>query len=265
VANIKRLSESAWSGRGHHAQSNCSFTTAISLQKRESIDLFNNRVFCAPNGSILEQLLEGFFEEDRKGRVECHADDRTVREINPGEDGAQEFFALVERESAMQVSQRAGHFRGKPSLSKPWNDKSDLRPAKEHEPEALDYSLAQQGQGPQGVAHLLAIVGPDTMWPESGSQSRRDTAKGLDLMIMLINIPDSKIYWTQPQDLPLTILEANDLRFHANTPCEEVFVITVASRDKDISGRTWKDLATISGHEKEGLADIGGKARVVPE
>src|SRR5580692_7714164 len=64
----------------------------VSTGERQAVDLFENLLLCAPNGMILEQLAQGFVKEQRERRVERHANDGTIGDLDPAEDSTQQVF-----------------------------------------------------------------------------------------------------------------------------------------------------------------------------
>lgn len=56
-------------------------------------------------------------------------------------------------------------------------------------------------------ASYLAVVGPNTIWPGTACRKLVDVNDTRSQTLMLLEVPDSKIFWSEPQDLTLVDLK----------------------------------------------------------
>jgi hypothetical protein len=51
------------------------------------------------------------------------------------------------------------------------------------------------------LTSYLAVVGPDTVWPESGTVRPQDVTNGLRNTLMVVEVGNSDVHWMEPRDL----------------------------------------------------------------
>jgi hypothetical protein len=84
----------------------------------------------------------------------------------------------------------------------PWNSPANQAVAGD---DSLQRMFCWPEESYFGTATYLAVVGPNTLWPEQGEV--RGEGAALD-RLLLVEYPESKIPWTQPRDLTVAEVEA---------------------------------------------------------
>lgn len=51
------------------------------------------------------------------------------------------------------------------------------------------------------LTSYLAVVGPETVWPESGGVRPQDLTSGLRTPLMVVEVGNSDVHWMEPRDL----------------------------------------------------------------
>jgi len=51
------------------------------------------------------------------------------------------------------------------------------------------------------MTSYVAVVGPETAWPESGTTSIRDITDGTSTTLLIVEVANSGIHWMEPRDL----------------------------------------------------------------
>lgn len=55
-----------------------------------------------------------------------------------------------------------------------------------------------------GITNYVAVVGPETMWPQHDSVTFRDVTDGNIRTILVVEVANSGIHWAEPRDLHVT-------------------------------------------------------------
>jgi hypothetical protein len=104
------------------------------------------------------------------------------------------------------------------------------------------------------TTNILAVVGPETVWPANGKRTLEDLQDGQPNTILVVENEGAGIHWMEPRDLAF-----QNMDFHVNHPagisCRHLDPL-VSSADgdikplqKDITPATVRALLTINGHE----------------
>lgn len=83
-------------------------------------------------------------------------------------------------------------------LNEPWDSPHNKQL---HDQRPAIYGHSYVGDTVPGEAHILALVGRDTIWPEQHSAKNSDIHDGLSNSIMLMEYSQSEINWMEPRDL----------------------------------------------------------------
>jgi prepilin-type processing-associated H-X9-DG protein len=51
------------------------------------------------------------------------------------------------------------------------------------------------------MAHYVAIVGTETMWPDGGTTDPRKVSDGTSMTFLVVEVANSGIHWMEPRDL----------------------------------------------------------------
>ena len=84
-------------------------------------------------------------------------------------------------------------------FSQPWDSQLNLMLAQQI-PSAYVCPKDQTAKFSQETSYMV-VVGPQTMFPESGSVSKSQVTDGLAGTILVVEVAETGIGWTQPQDL----------------------------------------------------------------
>lgn len=82
------------------------------------------------------------------------------------------------------------------NFDEPWNS-----PHNKSVLEAVQIFRCNWDSESRFITDFFAVVGPDTAWPEHGSSTFKDLKDGTSQTILLIQIPDTDIVWSEPVDV----------------------------------------------------------------
>lgn len=88
-------------------------------------------------------------------------------------------------------------------FNEPWNSQHNQKLADEAEHFFRCRTARDLEPGSKFTTHYVAVVGPDTAWPERGKTCLNDFGDGTANTVMLVEIADSDIHWMEPRDLSL--------------------------------------------------------------
>jgi type II secretory pathway pseudopilin PulG len=91
------------------------------------------------------------------------------------------------------------------NVAEPWNGPNN---SKLGAPMPAVYRSPFQRSGSTQFTSYVAIVGPDTMWPEKPYIDFADVTDGMSNTLLVVEISHSDIHWMEPRDLPFDELEA---------------------------------------------------------
>lgn len=136
-------------------------------------------------------------------------------------------------------------------FTEPWNSPHN-RELESRMPNA--YAFSGTGMRGNTTTNVLAVTGPETMWPGRGKATFDDVKDGQDHSIMFVENDGSGIHWMEPRDL---VFEEMDFTLNspAGVSCNHLTpnVATVSGYvkrlDKDITTATLRALFTINGRE----------------
>lgn len=114
---------------------------------------------------------------------------------------------------------------------------------------------------PRGETNYLAVVGPQTIWPESKGTKLADVADGMSNTLLVVEAHGSGIHWMEPRDLhvvqmPAAISAPQGMGIsgpHGRSGAEANVALVDGSTERlnrDTSGETLRGLLTIAGGEK---------------
>lgn len=67
------------------------------------------------------------------------------------------------------------------------------------------------GSDASPCTNYLAMIGPDTMWPETAAVSEKDIVDGPASTLLLVEVANSGVHWMEPRDL-----RTGELRLQVN-------------------------------------------------
>lgn len=159
-------------------------------------------------------------------------------------------------------------------FAEPWNGPHNSRlleecPAVFHCPEAGHQNpLATSYVAPDPSAtNYVAVVGDATLWPESRSVGFRDIKDGTSNTIMLVEVADSDIHWTEPRDLSfdravvgINVDKRHEISSYHNGSAYFAFVDgSVRDLSDKMSPAILKAILTIAGGETIDEANLVGR------
>jgi hypothetical protein len=110
----------------------------------------------------------------------------------------------------------------------PWNSPHNLALAT-----ALPiFCCPKQSDEPSAMTNYLAVVGEQTCWPGADSRSLDEIIDGPQDTILLVEVADSGILWTEPRDLFFEQLQLDEAAPINNRPSSHhpaVFLVAVAN------------------------------------
>jgi hypothetical protein len=86
-------------------------------------------------------------------------------------------------------------------FSQPWDSPSNLALAKRFFPRV--FRCPNDTSASENTTSYVAVVGPETAWPAPNSSQESDFKDGLSQTVLLVEVANSGILWTEPRDLTL--------------------------------------------------------------
>ncbi len=95
-------------------------------------------------------------------------------------------------------------------FTKPWNSEANLRLA-----DKMPEFFAFHGEYEPGMTttNYLAVVGPQTLWPEDNVRSIDEVTDASSTTVMLVENHGQEVHWMEPRDL-----EYETMEFVVNSP-----------------------------------------------
>ena len=87
-------------------------------------------------------------------------------------------------------------------LTGPWDGPKNQKLATGSLDDLL-FHCPSSSERPTGKTNYLVVTGPGTLFPGGKQVSLKDVKDGLDNTILLVEVADSDIFWTEPRDLTL--------------------------------------------------------------
>lgn len=139
-------------------------------------------------------------------------------------------------------------------FSEPWNSPHNQKLGAN-----MPFVYAFKGVESSGntMTNILAVTGPETMWPEKGGITFQDVKDGMDDSLMFVENDGAGIHWMEPRDLLF-----EEMNFTLNSPAgvsskhlePQVSTIQgyVKRLNKELAPATLRALFTINGQERLG-------------
>jgi Tfp pilus assembly protein PilE len=94
-------------------------------------------------------------------------------------------------------------------FNEPWNGPNNSKLSKNHAffKSCPRFFRCPSDGSPKKMTSYVAVVGPNTMWPDSLYFRMADLVDGMSRTIIVVELANSDIEWLEPRDLPIAQLQ----------------------------------------------------------